>query len=361
MKLSLRIENILSFYFALSSSLFFMLEGKVLKLAIKYSIIIPVYNVKLYLNKCIDSIIEQNYRDLEIILIDDNSSDGCRYVCEEYSNKYDFVKVFRNNYNKGVSFSRNIGIQNASGKYIWFVDSDDYVEPDSFFTLDRILDEKGNLDILYFDFKEIWKDHKNIVTMTGNGEKWEFYGGNVWKCIYKTDFIKKLNLLFPVGVYCEDLYFNTIAVNEADSFEYVQILLYNYRRTVADSIMNRRSMKLIEDVLTITQRLLTQFRLKNDESAIELFVLNSSVGRLFDFLLFCILDFPENALAYHAKIIKTLNETGVAWRKAVYFNGNGNFVLKISRSLLKENFGVKILKTPWIRKLIKKQIDKNRV
>lgn len=331
-----------------------------LNLRAKYSVIIPVYNVEQYINKCIDSIIKQNYPDLEIVLVDDHSTDGSEKICEEYFNKYEFVKLYRNKVNKGLSFSRNFGMQNASGKYIWFIDSDDYIEFNSFNILDYTLNKRENLDILYFDFKEIYKDHENVITILESEGKSRFYGGNVSRCIYKMDFIRKLNLLFPVNLYSEDLFFNTIAVSQTNSFEYIKIPLYNYRRTVKSSLMNKRSMKLINDVLTITQMIINQFELKSDKTEIVTLVLNHCVGRLFDFLLFCIIDYPENALEYHYKVIKVLNETGIDWKKSDYFNANGNLVLKIPRCLMRKNFGIKILKMNCMRKLIKKRIDRNR-
>lgn len=95
------------------------------------SVIVPVYNVENYLCKCVDSIINQTYNNLEIILVDDGSTDGSASICDEYVLKDSRVKVIHKE-NGGVSSARNIGIAEASGEYICFVDSDDWLELDYF-------------------------------------------------------------------------------------------------------------------------------------------------------------------------------------------------------------------------------------
>lgn len=94
------------------------------------SIIVPVYNVEPYLRKCLDSIVNQTFRDLEILIIDDGSTDGSGEICDEYR-KDERVKVFHTN-NRGLSCARNLGLDNATGDWIGFVDSDDWIEPDMY-------------------------------------------------------------------------------------------------------------------------------------------------------------------------------------------------------------------------------------
>ena len=95
------------------------------------SVIVPVYKVEQYLPQCIESIINQTYRNLEIILIDDGSPDNCGKICEEYAQKDKRIKVFHKK-NGGLSDARNYGIARASGEYLAFVDSDDWIEPDMY-------------------------------------------------------------------------------------------------------------------------------------------------------------------------------------------------------------------------------------
>lgn len=100
----------------------------------KISIIVPVFNTELYLHRCIKSILNQTYSNLEVILIDDGSSDNSSSICDEYSILDNRIKVFHID-NSGVSKARNIGIKNSTGEWIGFVDSDDYIEPDMYETL----------------------------------------------------------------------------------------------------------------------------------------------------------------------------------------------------------------------------------
>lgn len=93
------------------------------------SIIVPVYNVKPYLERCINSLIKQSYKNLEIILVDDGATDGCRELCDELLHRDDRIKVIHQE-NQGLSAARNTGIEAAGGEYICFVDSDDYVNPE---------------------------------------------------------------------------------------------------------------------------------------------------------------------------------------------------------------------------------------
>ena len=95
------------------------------------SVIVPVYNVEPYVRKCLDSVINQTYRDLEILVIDDGSTDGSGKICDEYAGKDERIKVFHTE-NRGLSAARNLGLDNAEGGYIGFVDSDDWIEPDMY-------------------------------------------------------------------------------------------------------------------------------------------------------------------------------------------------------------------------------------
>ena len=91
------------------------------------SVIIPIYNSEKYLHECLDSVINQTYKDIEIILVDDGSTDKSSSICDEYAKKDERIKVFHTS-NNGPSHARNIGIDNATGEYIVFQDSDDYIE-----------------------------------------------------------------------------------------------------------------------------------------------------------------------------------------------------------------------------------------
>jgi glycosyltransferase involved in cell wall biosynthesis len=127
------------------------------------SVIVPVYNVKPYLRKCLDSIINQTYRDLEILIIDDGSTDGSGDICDEYR-KDDRIKVFHTE-NRGLSAARNLGLDNTTGNWIGFIDSDDWIEPDMYEVLLRKAEET-RADIIecgcYADYTTTSYEHSAI-------------------------------------------------------------------------------------------------------------------------------------------------------------------------------------------------------
>ena len=108
----------------------------------KISIIIPVYRVETYLPKCIESILVQTYKNLEIILVDDGSPDRCGKICDEYQKKDGRIRVIHKK-NEGVARARNDGLDCATGDYISFIDSDDWIAPDAYEKLYRGLQENG--------------------------------------------------------------------------------------------------------------------------------------------------------------------------------------------------------------------------
>jgi len=127
----------------------------------KISIIIPVYNTEKYLSKCLDSIIFQTYNNLEIILVDDGSPDNCGNICDEYAKKDERVKVIHRK-NGGVSSARNEGLRNATGEYISFIDSDDWIELDMYESMIKKIKEK-NVDAVRCSYTREYKEKQEIV------------------------------------------------------------------------------------------------------------------------------------------------------------------------------------------------------
>ena len=113
----------------------------------KISVIIPVYNVEKWLNKCVDSILAQSYENFEVILVNDGSTDKSGDICDQYLKEDNRVKVFHNK-NKGLSYSRNFGVKNSNGKYVMFVDSDDFLsEKNAYQEMVNIL-EKNKAELI---------------------------------------------------------------------------------------------------------------------------------------------------------------------------------------------------------------------
>ena len=129
----------------------------------KVSIVVPIYNVEKYLEQCIDSIINQTLKEIEIILVDDGSPDNCPQICDDYVKKDSRIKVVHKT-NGGLSSARNAGIEIATGDYIGFVDSDDYIELDMYEKMYNIAIE-NNVDFVMSDYYSVSNEGKVRATL----------------------------------------------------------------------------------------------------------------------------------------------------------------------------------------------------
>lgn len=141
------------------------------------SIIVPIYNVQNYLEYCIKSIVKQTYTNLEIILVDDGSTDACPDICDNWREKDHRIKVIHK-VNEGLGMARNTGIENATGEYLVFVDSDDYIDELMVEEVYKI-QKNNNSDIVCFGFYSVNKDNKVISQIIPNPEKLVYEGIDV--------------------------------------------------------------------------------------------------------------------------------------------------------------------------------------
>ena len=204
---------------------------------IKVSIIIPVYNVEKYLPFCIESCINQTLKELEIILVNDGSTDNSLAICEKYAKSDSRIKVI-NKQNEGVSVARNIGIEAAQGEYIQFTDADDWLAPCALEHSYKI-GQDNCADIIYFGFNQIEKGEsfsKNIEILTRLGQdcsnlfELQWLTFTIWDKLYKKDFINKNNIRFIAGLKtAEDGVFNLSCVFQNPRQVFLPECLYNYR------------------------------------------------------------------------------------------------------------------------------------
>ncbi len=192
------------------------------------SIIIPVYRVAPYLGQCIKSIIGQTYRDIEILLIDDGSPDECGKICEEYKNRDSRIKVIHTE-NQGLSAARNRGLENATGEYIGFVDSDDWIEPDMYeVLLKRIKD--NSISVCGYD-TAFQKDGLKKGVYFGSDALRALLKGeinnNVWNKLYHKELFN--DICFPEGKNYEDVVVMHKLVEKAKSIAVVPDVFYHYR------------------------------------------------------------------------------------------------------------------------------------
>ena len=174
------------------------------------SVIVPVYNVELYLRKCLDSIVGQSYRDIEILIIDDGSTDGSGSICDEYAEKDERIRVFHSE-NRGLSSARNLGLDEATGDWIGFVDSDDRIEPDMYEVLiDKALETKADVVECgyYIDYVSKTENYSaGKCTISGSESVEALIRGEiktrVWNKVYRSSLFNKTR--FPDGRCYEDI------------------------------------------------------------------------------------------------------------------------------------------------------------
>ena len=206
------------------------------------SIIIPIYNVSQYLNECIQSVVNQSYKDFECVLIDDGSSDGCEMICDQWAQKDSRIKVIHQS-NQGVSKARNRGIAEAQGEYIIFIDSDDWIDPNYLNELFQPI-EKYNVDLVVCGLQQqynngtfqnysyktgIIKIEKQFTNEFTDINKQFLLFGPVIK-LYRKSIIQKHNIHFPPEyTYGEDLLFNYSYLEYVKAIYIVDQCLYHYR------------------------------------------------------------------------------------------------------------------------------------
>ncbi len=205
----------------------------------KISIIIPIYKVEEYLQECIESVIHQTYKNLEILLIDDGSPDNCGKICDEYAKKDNRIRVIHQE-NAGISQARNKGIEMATGKYISFIDSDDYVEKDMFEYLYLLLKKekvniaccnryvvyKNKIDIYGIrDFYKVMDSKEAIELMCYIG----YLGVSAYAKLYEKELFE--NIRFPKGIENGEDVFTTYKVyDKASKIVYDATPKYYYRQ-----------------------------------------------------------------------------------------------------------------------------------
>jgi len=227
------------------------------------SVIVPVYNVDAYLDRCVHSIINQTYQNLEIILIDDGSTDTCPQLCDEWGKKDNRIKVIHKN-NGGLSDARNAGLTVANGVLIGFVDSDDWVAPEMYERLKNAID-KNKSDISACSVKMVWEStaiekmltvQENCVLGQHEAQK-ELLNENklkhpVWYKLYKRSVIK--DILFDKGKYHEDVYWSYQIIGNAANVSIIDYIGYFYWQR-ANSIMgNNYSLKRLDVIEAVCRR-----------------------------------------------------------------------------------------------------------
>lgn len=229
----------------------------------KISVIVPIYNVEKYIARCIDSILAQNYENLELILINDGSTDGVEAIINKYLEKYPNIIKYIKKENTGLSDTRNIGMQKSTGEYIMFVDSDDYLEQNLLTRLIPYINQ--DVELIKFKTQKV-KESGEIIGMM-NGPVFDITTGEeafskmcfvdelmetAWLYLYKSELLKENNFKFAKGLYHEDFGLIPLVILKAKTFVSTNICGYNYVQS-SNSITRiqdyQKTIKKLNDLL----------------------------------------------------------------------------------------------------------------
>jgi glycosyltransferase involved in cell wall biosynthesis len=241
----------------------------------RITIVIPVYNVELYLRECLDSVLNQTFTDWEAICVNDGSVDGSAAILEEYAAKDYRLKVVTQA-NAGLSAARNTGLRRAQGDYVLFLDSDDWLEADALKVLSRRMDGEDRLCFSgrrYHEETKIFNPADELPEKTYESGM-DYYNENAllprdfaFVCVvlrvYRRFFLLENNLWFKEGIYHEDNLFTPLACYCAKKVSVVNVCLYNYRFR-ANSITTTVNYKRLKDLIGIANELAAFFIPKQD-------------------------------------------------------------------------------------------------
>lgn len=244
------------------------------------SVIVPVYNVEKYLRRCVESILKQTYKKIEIVLVDDGSTDQSGEICNEYVKKDRRIHVIHKK-NGGLSDARNAGLTVAQGEYVAFIDSDDFIHEDYVLRLYEILQEK-HADIAVCHFE---KGRKNEFTKTRSRKKevqcfcaeqmlkawhgkYKHIETMAWNKLYKRELFTENNIQYPVGYYNEDVQTTHLLVDKSQCICLTDERLYYYFQR-KESITGTLSQKKVEDNIFSQRKRQNFFKQKGYAEAYE--------------------------------------------------------------------------------------------
>lgn len=235
---------------------------------IKLSIIIPMYNVEQYIGKCIESCLNQDFpkNEYEIVIVDDGSTDKSSSIVEEYQKKSKNIRLVRRE-NGGQGAARNTGLTVARGEYVWFVDSDDWIEPNC---LRQIIGKAydDNLDVVCFNLQLVFDNGKIKPHIIAHPGGYVVYEGNDFICLvnmpaapvcafYRINFLRDHGIVFIEGVLHEDEEFTPKAYCLASRIAFMDIPVYNYYQRIGSTMKSRQDARRCKDFLSICDSLYT--------------------------------------------------------------------------------------------------------
>lgn len=212
------------------------------------SVIIPVYNVEKYLQQCLDSVTNQTFKNIEIICVNDASTDNSLMVLEEYAKQDKRINLINNEKNIGLGLTRNRGMEIAKGEYIHFLDSDDWLELNAYEEFFKIINENDDIEVVHFRYKMIFPDKVEIVGSPDeyfnkviNPKKFprclKNWDRSAWCKFYKREFLVKNALMFNDYPCVEDMEYSIAVLSKSSKVYLSDKILLNYRKKRPGSLM----------------------------------------------------------------------------------------------------------------------------
>lgn len=250
---------------------------------IKISVIVPIYNISTYIDQCVESIVAQTYKNLEIILVNDGSKDDSLEKIKNWERKDKRIIVIDKS-NGGLSDARNAGLKIATGDYVSFVDGDDWISTNLYEKIVEEIELFPHIDIITFSIKKVFPSGKSILLsykMPRNPIKGDeffrlskFYV-NAWSKIYRREFVK--NRMFVKGLLHEDIPYTVPAVNDAAFVGNIEDAFYCYRQDREGSILNTYSEKKLHDWL-VGMKMLFNYAFDKHNVYLNCWILERVVG-----------------------------------------------------------------------------------
>lgn len=233
------------------------------------SIIVPIYNAETFIHRCVDSILSQTYKDIEIILVDDGSKDTSGIICDDYASKNGCVKVIHKE-NGGVSSARNAGLDMAKGEWIAFVDADDWISPNMYeLMIEKAVDA---VELVFCDYYLCYKSFKKEynISLSKRLDKMDFlryemvYGWtSVWNMLIKRSLMVDNCLRFADIRYSEDFIIFVKLILLAKSIGYINSSLYYYNRSNESSALHRMPFDAYKELIFGEKTIIEFFKKQN--------------------------------------------------------------------------------------------------
>lgn len=287
----------------------------------KVSVIIPVYNAEKYLVKCLNNIVAQSLEDIEIIIIDDGSTDNSLNIIKKYCSKYENIK-YKSKTNEGQAIARNIGISMATGEFITFVDSDDYIDKEM---LEKMYNNaiENNSDIVVCDYVEEYerkKIYKKSLYVLDEDLKKSFIVSVAGPCskIIKTEIFKRNNLKFLENNIYEDLAVIPVLAIYAKKITYCEEPLYHYVIRKNSTMQQQSYSEKLESIFNVMQELTSKFKNTTYKEELEFLYINhllyAGIGRFIKY---------SNTEKHIEKIRKTIKSKYPKWQQNKYYKQTG--------------------------------------